>query len=270
MKPYRYFKAIAKLGLRGSFLKNIVAFIFVSMLPTLFMLIPEKFQITGYKFLYISIPVIFVIIPCFRMGAIGFLFDSLSKKKTSLGNIFDGFKYFLKLIPLGITKILSVIPLVLAGYYMLNAISPETMELLTEFAENPMENQKLIEAISSQEIVKMYISEIAVITAFVIAIIVTAYTSLTEYIIYNEQMSGFKSLIKSIKLMKGHILYYIGFNLSFILWYLASAFTMGISGVIVAPYKEASFIIFYDYLRFLNGEKNMPEDIEEQNETLEE
>lgn len=265
MKPYRYFKAIAKMGLSGSFLKNIIAFIFVSMLPTLFMLIPEKFQITGYNFLYISIPVIFVIIPCFRMGAIGFLFDSLSKKNPSLGNIFDGFKYFFKLIPLEISKIISFIPLFLSGYYMLHAISPETMEMLTKFAENPVANQSILESISNQEIIKMYISEISLITSLVIAVIIKAYVSLTEYIIYNEEMHGFKALIKSIKLMKGHILYYIGFNLSFILWYMASAFTMGISGAIVAPYKEASFIIFYDYLRFLNGEKNMPEDIENKN-----
>lgn len=270
MKPYSYFKTIAKIGLAGSFIKSIIAFLFVTLLPQIAFLLPSKLKLSNYQFLIIMAVVIFILVPCFRMGAIGFVSDSLLKKKTSLGNIFDGFKYVLKLIPLIFSKILPVIPFAVMAYIVFNYMSPETFEVLTKYANNPLENAKLLSSITDKDYMLMILFEISLIISLVLSIVLASYFAFTEYIIYSEKLSGIKALIKSMKMLKGHILYYIGFNFSFILWYLASGITMGASTLILNPYKEAAFILFYNYLRFENGEIEIPEPVKKAEEELNE
>ena len=84
MKPYRYFKTLAKLGLAGNFIKSIIVFSFVTLLPQLLFLLPSKIDFKGYQIIIIMAITMFLLVPCFRMGAIGFVSDALSKKKMLL------------------------------------------------------------------------------------------------------------------------------------------------------------------------------------------
>ena len=264
MRPYRYFKTLAKLSLAGKYFKCIIAFLFVSLLPSLILLIPQKFtSLTINQFLWILIPAYFILIPCFRMGAIGITFDAIEKKEISLGNLFDGFKYFFKLIPMMIAKFLSLAPLALTVYIFYKRNEYTLVKLFADYINNPSENIDKLLNISDKDASILLTFEFFFIASVIFAILVSCYLLFTEYIIFNEKVSGLKAIGKSIKLMKGHILYYIGFELSFILWHLASSFTYGLSTLILNPYKEATFIIFYNYLRFSNGEdiSTKPEEV---------
>ena len=131
-------------------------------------------------------------------------------------------------------------------------------------------NIMLLNKISDNDFYIMFVAEMSLIITLIVAAIINSYLALTEYILYNEKLSGIKSIIKSIKLMKEHIIYYIKFNLSFILWYVASAFTGGYSDLYLTPYKEASKIMFYNYLRYINGECEPAEIPAEEDEPLKE
>ncbi len=254
MKPYRFFKTSAKINLGRSFLKCIIAFLFVSLLPNLILLLPQSLDLSRTQTLILLFTSTFILIPCFKMGAIGFMIDSIEKKETSLGNMFDGFLYIFKLIPLILTKLISYLPLILVMFLTYKLISKEAFDILKEYTLDPAKNVDMLVKIPQSDLYTMFFSEVGIVISFFISIIINAYVSLTNYILYSEKLSGIKAVIKSIKLMKGHILYYIGFNLSFIIWYIASVFTDKFSDIIFIPYKEASFIIFYNYLRFKNGE----------------
>lgn len=271
MKPYRYFKTLAKLGLAGRLIKCMVAFLFVTLLPQLIILIAGKFKFEAYQIITVMVLTTFVIIPCFKMGAITFLYDSLYKKETSLGNMFDGFCYIIKLIPLTLAKIISYLPFAVVIYFAYKFLTPETMNTLTEYANDPINNIDLIATIADKDFYIMFFSELGIIFSVIFSLVVSAYLSLTMYILYDEKLSGIKSVIRSIKLMRGHILYYIGFNISFVFWYIASAFTKGYSDLYLNPYKEASFIMFYEYLKLskeenkeINSDSNNNEPIEEE------
>ena len=251
MKPYIFFKTSAKINLGRNFIKFIVAFLFVSLLPSLILLLPSSLNLSKIHTLILLILSTFILIPCFKIGAIGFMIDSMEKKETSLGNMFDGFLYIFKLIPLILSKIISYIPLMLVIFLAYKLISKEAMDILREYALDPAKNIDILVKIPQSDFYTMFFTELGVVVSIILSIIINAYVSLTNYILYSEKLSGIKAVIKSIKLMKGHILYYIGFNLSFFIWYIVSAFTQGFSDTIFIPYKEASFIMFY---KFLNGE----------------
>lgn len=261
MKPYRYFKQAAKINLGKNFIKCIIAFLFVSLLPNLILLLPGSLNLQRTHTIILFIISTLFLIPCFKMGAIGFMIDSLEKKETSLGNMFDGFLYLFKLIPLMITKIISYIPLALVMFITYKLLSKEAMDILKEYALNPVKNVDILVKIPQSDLYTMFFAETGIVLSIAISIIVSVYVSLTNYILYSEKLSGIKAVIKSIKLMKGHILYYIGFNLSFFIWYIISAFTQNFSDIIFIPYKEASFIIFYNYLRFKNGELEIKQSV---------
>lgn len=248
MKPYSFFKTSAKINLGRNFIKCIIAFLFVSLLPNLILLLPGSLNLSRTHTLILLLTSSVILIPCFKIGAIGFMIDSMEKKETTLGNMFDGFLYIFKLIPLILSKIVSYIPMMLVIFLAYKLISKEAMDILKEYALDPAKNVDMLIKIPQSDFYTMFFAEFGIVVSIIISIIINAYVSLTNYILYSEKLSGIKAVIKSIKLMKGHILYYIGFNLSFFIWYIISAFTEGFSDTILIPYKEASFIIFYKYL----------------------
>jgi len=255
MRPYKYFKTIAKMRLTGKYIKCIVAFLFVTLLTNLLTILPGKINLDMYQYLIFSIPSYLILIPCFRMGAIGIVFNSLENKDAPFGNLFDGFKYIFKLIPIFITKLISFVPLFITGVFFYKFASDDLIKGIIEYSSHPDQNTlDSLSLILENNSLFITMVEMFFVLSMVISIIVSCYIALSEYILYNENTSGIKAVIKSIKLMRGHILYYIGFNLSFILWHIAASFTYGLSTLILNPYKEAAFIIFYNYLRFAEGE----------------
>ena len=255
MQSYSYFKNLAKKGLQGNFTKCMIAFLFVSLLPVLSSALQSKFPKSEIMLLISGIVITVILVPCFKIGAIEFLFKAISKTPASLGDIFNGFKYILKLIPVGIARLISFLPLIIASRVFINALPKEVMDILLEFSNNP-ENIELLNKITDAQLNTMLIMELVFIASIIISIYLNTHLSLCEYILCNERVSGIKSVIRSIKLMRGHILYYIGFSLSFILWYLFAAFTGGLSLIILYPYQQAAYIMLYMELLYREAKKN--------------
>ncbi len=255
MQSYSYFKKLAKKSLQGNFIKCIIAFLFVSLLPTLVSTFGERFPEMGISFTVISAVVALIIIPGFKMGAIDYLFGIIRREPITIGSMFNGFKYIFKLIPVEIARLISFLPLIIASIVFINILPKETMQVLTEYMNNP-ENAELLTKITDAEYNIMAIMQFVWIFTGILAIYLNTHLSLCEYILCNEGVSGFKSVFRSIKLMKGHILYYIGFSFSFILWILAAIFTSGISLIILHPYQQASYIMFYMELSYKDAQGN--------------
>ena len=157
MKPYIFFKTSAKINLGRNFIKCIIAFLFVSLLPSLIILST------------------FILIPCFKIGAIGFMIDSMEKKETSLGNMFDGFLYIFKLIPLILSKIISYIPLMLVIFLAYKLISKEAMDILREYALDPAKNIDMLVKIPQSDFYTMFFTELGVVVSIILSIIINAF-----------------------------------------------------------------------------------------------
>ncbi|MBE7021461.1 MAG: DUF975 family protein [Ruminococcaceae bacterium] len=244
MQTYRYYKELAKKSLQGNFIKCIVAFLFVSLLPVLNSALEMRFPDNTKLLTVISLISTVILVPCFKMGAIEYLFDTIRNNKPPLGNMFNGFKYILKLIPVGLARVISFAPFIIASIVFINIMPEETMNILTEYAKDTS-NTEILKAITDEQFNTMYIMELIWIFTVIISVYLNTHLSLCEYILCNEKASGFSSVFKSIKMMKGYILYYIGFSLSFILWFMAAAFTGGISLIILHPYQQTAYIMFY-------------------------
>ena len=271
MQSYSYFKKLAKKSLQGNFVKCIIAFLFVSLLPTLTSAINTRFSEYTIPVAVTGLISSLILIPCFKMGAIEYLFETIRKNKPPLGNMFNGFKYIFKLIPIGIARLISFLPLIIVSIVLINMLPKETMDILTEYYNNPSDAE-ILNAIPMIEYKTMFFLECLFIISAALSIYLNTHLSLCEYILCNEGISGIKSVFKSIKLMNGHILYYIGFSLSFILWVLAGAFTGGISNLILYPYQQTSYIMLYMELLYRNSgiTENTKENIENNEDTIKE
>lgn len=93
------------------------------------------------------------------------------------------------------------------------------------------------------------ISIMSIITG-IASIFFFAIFSQTEFIIADKKdISILDSIKKSIDMIKGHILDYLIFTLSFIGWILLVAFTFGIAYIWVGPYMQMSYANFYNYIK---------------------
>ncbi len=259
MQSYSYFKELAKKSLQGNFIKCMIAFLFVSLLPSFISAFRMRFSELGIIVTITGLISTLILIPCFKMGAIEYLFESIRKNKPPLGNMFNGFKYILKLIPVELARLISFLPIIISSIILINILPKETMDILTEYSKD-LTNSEILKLIPVSQFKTMYIMEIALTLSVALSIYLNTHLSLCEYILCNEGISGTKSVFKSIKLMKGHILYYIGFSLSFILWILAGIFTGGLSDIILHPYKQTAFIMFYMELLYKNKNIEVNED----------
>ena len=85
---------------------------------------------------------------------------------------------------------------------------------------------------------------------FVVGVIFPIYWfRFAPYILKDENVSIFKSLSESKKLLKGHYGELIKIDISNIVWYAIMLFTWNIAGFYVKPYTSIVYAEFYDYLR---------------------
>lgn len=254
MKSFRFYKALARTAIGGTnFLKAIIVFLLVSLLPNLITLLTSKINTENIWVIAGSILVLYLsLMNPFNMGAIEFLMNILTNKEYSVGNIFDGYKYILKLIPVSAVKFIPYLIMGGIAYLFNMLIDSNITDILLKYIEDPYGNIALLQSISDKDLLLIFLFEITFISAMLLIVLVDAYTALTPYILYDRQdlkFSGFKAVLMSIKMMKGHILYYIGLTLSFIPWHLASMITMGLIGLYATPYIEATRIVFYYHLK---------------------
>lgn len=233
IKPFGYYKAIAREKMTGKILKlspiiimSVILPLFVSGYLTVFYKEDNEF----FNNILSTISNILIIIP-FEMGFTIFYMNHFYGKPAKVGDVFDGYKYIIKLIPyILVTEIVSYASAWGIGF-IINA--SETMVSL--------------------------VTTIITVVMFVIQICI----SFTTNFLYDEgEKGGIKALASSIKLAGGNILYITGLYFSFILWMFAIIFTFGIAALYVIPYMEFTLIALYEDL------KNPPENIIDEKEIL--
>ena len=81
--------------------------------------------------------------------------------------------------------------------------------------------------------------------------IVKSYSyAMTNYILIdNPELSGNQAITESRKMMNGHKMQLFLLDLSFIGWYLLTAFTCGILSLYVTPYHHAARANFYESIK---------------------
>lgn len=253
MKPFYYYKMQAKEQLFGRAGKPVLIAIFTMLLTFI-----VNFVISGYyaedvmsKIIYyvLNILSVILVVQPIQMGATVFYMKFTRDKEASVGTVFDGYKYLKRLIPyLIITLALSLIS-----------------SFVTDFVTGFLLTSDNVIASTDNIFLEVEITVISLLVMSAIIYIINMYLSFTFYILYDdEEISGFKAVIKSIKMTKKYILYLIGLNLSFILWFIASAFTMGIILLYVKPYMDITLLMAYEDIK--NMESINSADIEGGNE----
>lgn len=219
-RSYRDFKIAAKFALRGRLTKIMVVYMFIVMLTVAANLFSMKFTTENY---YINILIqgliILLVLEPFSMGAVTFNMAFLKGNNYNVGMIFDGYKYFFKILPYSVISIL---------------VSVAYNFIFNRYADT---------------IFTSLLSQIIVFAALLIMTVIKLCMSFTYYYVYdNPEISGFGAVIKSFKILRKNIMYYIGLNLSFVWWVFGITFTYGALMLYVYPYMEITKIIYYKYL----------------------
>lgn len=101
---------------------------------------------------------------------------------------------------------------------------------------------------------------------FIIPGIIMGYAYSMAMFIQNDhpEMTGKAALDASRAMMKGHKWEFFVLNLTFLGWDLLTLLTCGALTIYVSPYKNATYAVYYDYLRELTEGicKVCPEDME--------
>ena len=169
---------------------------------------------------FITLGTVFILSVCiinpFSMGAKIYLLEFVRGSEVTVGNVFDGYQYALKLIPISLIN--------MAFSYL----SLYSLEL----------------AVANGSIFWSLLSTVIAILYLVVSIIL----NMSMYLIYDNN----GKVIKSIKdmalymLLKGGIVKFILLCLSYILWFVGVIISMGTLTFFVLPYMEASKAVFYD------------------------
>ena len=237
MKPFFYYKLKAKQVLRGNLIKPAIVSFFITLISTFVTLYFSMFT-TDNSILDIALEALasLLVIQPFSMGSTIFFMKFIEEKDVNVGTVFDGYKYILKLIPYFI-----IVTLISLGFSLcVDYFSGFILEKVPFFA------------------LEIFIGLVIVV------FILEAYLSFVFYILYEEkETNGIKAVIKSVKMLKGRILYFIGLHLSFILWILSALFTFGVTLFYTIPYMEFTKLMFYKDIK--NSVINN-EDIKEEEE----
>ena len=156
---------------------------------------------------------LFILMP-FNMGyKIYMLAVAAKESEISVGRIFDGFSYLLKLIPsalisVGLSTGVSYLTVILSKISLFAGI---------------------------------------LIGGVILLLLCSIWLNVNVCVLYDSRMGPFKCLAEAFKLLfiSGGIFKYISLYLSFILWFIAIIFSMGTLSVFVMPYTEESAVVLY-------------------------
>ena len=178
--------------------------------------------------IYVTLGITFCLYVCivypFNMGLKIYMLKFIRGGETSVGDVFDGYRFAIGMIPyavisMGISWVLNV-TVELAG----------TGNILMTLAG---------------------------LIIFVIAFIVSISVDFSLYLIYDNNGKTISSLIAILKFMfRGGIGKYIRLILSFILWFAGILISFGMLTFFVYPYMEASKAVLYEEIyKFLRSEQ---------------
>ncbi len=157
------------------------------------------------------------IITPFSMGAKIYMLEFVRGEDVTVGNVFDGFQYAVKLIPISVINIAASYLLVFGAELMC------------------AEGGNILFALPG-------------ILIGVIFLVINVIINFSMYLIYDND----GKVIKSIKdmtvymLLKGGIIKFIMLILSYILWFFGIIISFGLLTFFVLPYMEAARAVFYD------------------------
>ena len=239
MQPFRYYKLKAKEQLYKRLSKPALIAVFTILFPVILDFFTGTTYKEGKEFIYYItslITTVFILQP-FTMGATLFYMRFTREEDASVGIIFDGFSYFKRLIPyLVITALITI------GFTCVS-------EWLIALLETPSDSFATVERVS-----------IIYFVMGAVMYIINKYLSFTFYILYDyKEISGFKAVIKSIKMTKDYILYLIRLEFSFILWIISIPLTLGVTLFYTVPYMNITLLMAYEDIK----EKENMEEIEE-------
>lgn len=159
---------------------------------------------------------LFVIAPL-SQGSVNFILDFSRLKKTSVGQIFDGYKLFFQIL---VTTVI-------------NTAVCNGLLLFGQWASSKTGN------------IAGYVIMIAL---YIAVIYFSVGFSQVSFLLYDKTKNPFKAIKMSFSLMKNNILKYISLHFSFILWYLGIMITGGIFTVWLLPYLMTARAVFYNDL----------------------
>ena len=140
-------------------------------------------------------------------------------EEVSVGNVFDGYMFALKMIPL------AIINLGVSWGINVTAEMAETGNML------------------------MMAGGVVVL---ILLVIVSFIIDFSLYLIYDNNGKTIKSLLKvALYMFKGGIVKYILLGLSYILWFVGILITAGMLSFFVYPYLEASKTVLYEEVKFI-------------------
>lgn len=170
---------------------------------------------------------VFVLTP-FSMGYKIYMLSVVrDNEEVSVGRIFDGYAYLLKLL------LLSVIAVAVSlGVSYVTDMLGVQLEIGSEIS------------LSEKQLVLICLLLIAVL-------LVNVWLNISFFTIYDNGGKVFKGLGQSFELLyiRGGIFKYIKLYLSFIIWFFAIMFSMGILIFFVVPYLETSAAVLYDLIK---------------------
>lgn len=169
---------------------------------------------------YMTLLIEFMLYACiavpFSMGVSVYMLKFVRGEEVSVGNVFDGYIYALKLIPVAVIML---------------ALSAATDYIVGLSIVNP-ENALYMGA---GVLVSLLSAFIGIVIKF------------TYYLMYDNDGNLFASLKASLNYMLGGGIWkYLGLMFSFILWVFAIPFTFGMLAFMVLPYMETAATIFYE------------------------
>ena len=237
MKPFAYYKILAKRILAGKALIAGIVTLF-SLLLSLFINLYAKQFYTDNEILntVISAAISIVIVYPFSMGVTVYFMNLARNRNPKVGDVFDGYKYFFKILP-----------------YVLFSV---VMSLLSNYALDLLEKRTT----GAGDI----FTDILTVVIMLLPVFIQLYLTFTFYIIYDGDSSGIKAMIKSFKLTKGKLMYLIALNLSFIPWFLLILVTLGCAILYLVPFMELTMIVVYEDLKNKQINKNINENEEKE------
>ena len=156
----------------------------------------------------------------FGMGFAIYTIKFIRGEEVSVGNVFDGYLFSLKLIPVSVI----MLGISMASNYVIGLSLSNPGDVL-------------------YRILGLVLGVFNVFFGIVV--------KLSYFRIYDNNGNVFGSMMEvAAYLLRGGIVKYLLLMLSFILWICGVAISMGMLAFLVAPYMETSAAIFYDEIDF--------------------
>lgn len=181
------------------------------------------------------------IVTLFSVGYMSMSLKLLEGIKPKISDLLDGFKVNpMKSVGLFLLLMLLLIPVIIVSILIL------VVPLIVIFGFSFINNGMLFGSIITLFML-LGLSVISVLFMTISSTILSAYFFASYYMVLEGDNRGVFAIFKeSRKLIKGRVLEYVVFTLSFLGWYLTVPFTLGLSLLWIKSYTSIAFANYYN------------------------